>query len=78
VTPDDAFAHGIAGCIAANRGLDQDALRHFERAQALVGGAGDPKVRGYIETLKKGQKLPLPLGEIQRSAKASGSVEGGK
>jgi tetratricopeptide (TPR) repeat protein len=77
-TPDDARAHAIAGCIAANRGKDPEALRHFERAQALIGGVGDPKVRGYIETLKNGQKLPLPLGEIQRSAKASGSVEGGK
>jgi len=77
-TPDDARAHAIAGCIAANRGKDPEALRHFERAQALIGGAGDPKVRGYIETLKKGQKLPLPLGEIQRSAKASESVERSK
>jgi tetratricopeptide (TPR) repeat protein len=78
IIPDDPFAHGIAGCIAANRGQDDEALRHFERAQALIGGGGDPKVRGYIETLKKGQKLPLPLGEIQRPAKASGSGDGGK
>src|SRR5262249_10197702 len=78
ITPEDPLAHGIAGCIAANRGQDDDALRHFERAQKLIGGAGDPKVRGYIEALRKGQKLPLPLGEIQRGPKPSGGADSGK
>jgi tetratricopeptide (TPR) repeat protein len=66
-TPEDPLAHGIAGCIAANTGQKDEALRQFERAQALLGGPGDPKVQGYIEALRNGRPLPLPLGEIHES-----------
>jgi tetratricopeptide (TPR) repeat protein len=66
-TPEDPLAHGIAGCIAANTGQNDEALRQFERAQALLGGRGDPKVQGYIEALRNGRPLPLPLGERSTS-----------
>jgi tetratricopeptide (TPR) repeat protein len=75
-TPEDPLAHGIAGCIAANTGQKDEALRQFERAQALLGGPGDPKVQGYIEALRNGRPLPLPLGEIHESTAPGAGGDG--
>lgn len=54
--------------IFANQGDSTGALRHFERAKALLGSASVPKLDEYIQKLKDGDALPLPLGELYRPA----------
>ncbi|HZO09014.1 MAG TPA: tetratricopeptide repeat protein, partial [Myxococcota bacterium] len=57
------------GYVSANLGDDASALKYFERAQRMVGGVGKvEKLDEYVQLLKDGKPLPLPMGEFYRPA----------
>jgi tetratricopeptide (TPR) repeat protein len=54
--------------ISANLGDNASALKYFERAQQMLGKGTVPEIDEYIEKLKKGEPLPLPMGRLYRPA----------
>jgi tetratricopeptide (TPR) repeat protein len=57
------------GYVSANLGDNASALKYFERAQRGVGGPGKvEQLDGYVQSLKDGKALPLPMGELYRPA----------
>ncbi len=54
------------GYISANLGDNAAALKYFERAQKALPPNAVPKLDEYVEKLKKGEALPLPMGELYR------------
>lgn len=74
------------GYISANLGDKVAALKYFERAQKALPPNAVPKLDEYVATLKKGEELPLPMGEMFRpsqqapaegAAPAAGAPAGG-
>lgn len=66
------------GYIAANTGDNAAALKYFERAQkALPPPPNSVKqLDEWVEKLKKGEPLPLPMGELFRPAQQPGGAAG--
>lgn len=62
--------------IAANLGDKTAALQYFERAQKLLPPNSVPKLDEYVETLRKGGDLPLPMGESYRPSQQATSADG--
>jgi len=56
------------GYISANLGDNASALKYFERAQKLLPPNAVAELDGYVEKLKKGEALPLPMGMLHRPA----------
>lgn len=74
------------GYISANLGDKVAALKYFERAQKALPPNAVPKLDEYVAKLKKGEELPLPMGEMFRpsqqapaegAAPAAGAPAGG-
>ncbi|MBL8843750.1 MAG: tetratricopeptide repeat protein [Planctomycetes bacterium] len=74
------------GYISANLGDKAAALKYFERAQKALPPNAVPKLDEYVAKLKKGEELPLPMGEMFRpsqqapadgAAPAAGAPAGG-
>lgn len=58
--------------ISANLGDNPTALKYFERAQTLLPKGSVPKLDEYVEKLRKGEPLELPMGEIYRPQQRPG------
>jgi len=56
------------GYVAANRGDNAAALKYFEMAQKMIPKGAVPELDGWIEKLKKGEPLELPMGKYNRPA----------
>ncbi|MBM4016399.1 MAG: tetratricopeptide repeat protein [Planctomycetes bacterium] len=56
------------GYIAANTGDKAAALKYFERAQQVLKDNKVKELDEYIEKLRKGEELPLPMGQYFRPA----------
>jgi tetratricopeptide (TPR) repeat protein len=52
--------------ISANLGDNATALKYFERAQTLLPKGSVKTLDEYVEKLRKGEALKLPMGEIYR------------
>ena len=71
---DQNFAPAMAllGMVHANLGNNSSALRAFETVQGLLQNnpnpevGPDPEIQGYIDRLRAGEPLPLPLGTTVR------------
>ena len=63
--PSDPKVLAMGGCIAANSGENGTALELFEKAQGALPAAND-QLTSYINSLKSGAELPLPLGQVFR------------
>ncbi len=56
------------GYIAANTGDKAAALKYFERAQQVLKDNKVKELDEYVEKLRKGEELPLPMGQYFRPA----------
>ncbi len=85
ISIDQSFVAAVVlvGMVSANTGNDADALRAFEHASEMLrkmSEGRDLELQGWIDILKKGEKLPIPLGTLVRQGrieKPLEKVEGG-
>jgi tetratricopeptide (TPR) repeat protein len=63
------------GYIAANTGDKASALKYFERAQQALKDNKVQELDDYVEKLRKGEELPLPMGQYFRPAQ-QGAADG--